>query len=320
MVTKLTKQKNCRSPTTAPTTPPTPYPTKTPTIIPTPYPTTQPTLAPTAYPTVVPTVTPTEPPTVPPTAFPTGAPTKTPTTGRPTVAPTTCLYDKGDRREHCDWYWTCLKNENICKAPLEACCDAGEPCPRIVACAINRALAGDPSKLFKMEGARGRLAQDRLDTQLREHPAVIVAEFEDAVRREAPPEDPAETDITLGQLQRAWRQTVPAKEHPLVVRVTEALLHIYHHLRAGRTQLGMARTALLIAAMEQGVRDNGRMEKRADVLACMPPPPLSLYHAHSTEERQQLKDDKKGLGTMARLVGATRATTARAVYLENAGA
>ena len=52
----------------------------------------------------------------------------------------------------------------------------------------------------------------------------------------------------------------------------------------------------------------------------MPPPPLALYHAHSQEEKQALKDDKKGLGGMARLVGAGRATTARAVFLENAGA
>lgn len=173
-------------------------------------------------------------------------------------------------------------------------------------------------KLFKMEGARGRLAQDRLDRQLLECPEQVCAEFEEAVRREAPPEDPAELDVTLGQLQRAWRQTVPAKEHALVVRVSEALLHVYHHLRAGRTQQGMARVALLLAGLEQGVLDAGKMEKRGDTLMGMPRPPLNLYHAPAADERAT--KDGKGLGPMARLVAPVRATTARSVYLENAGA
>jgi hypothetical protein len=175
------------------------------------------------------------------------------------------------------------------------------------------------AKLFTMEGAKGRLAQDLLEQQLKDHPEQVVADFEAAVRREAPPEDPSERDISLGQLQRCWRQTVPSKEHALAVRMAEALLHIYPHLRGGRQTQALARLALVLGALEQGIRDNGNFSKRADTIMCMPPPPLPLYHAHSTEERQQLKEDKKGLGGLARLVGAARATTARAVYLENAG-
>ena len=177
------------------------------------------------------------------------------------------------------------------------------------------------AKLFNMEGAKGRLAQDLLEQQLKDHPDQVGEDFEHAVRREAPPEDPNETDISLGQMQRAWRQTVPAKEHPLAARMAEALLHVYHHLRAGRTVQAQARLALILGALEQGVRDNGQFQKRADLIMSMPPPPLSLYHAPTAEERQQLKDEKsKGLGGLARLVGAARATTARAVYLENSGA
>ena len=98
------------------------------------------------------------------------------------------------------------------------------------------------------------------------------------------------------------------------------LLHVYHHLRTGRVEAGQARVALLLAALEQGVRDNGKYDKRADTLMCMPAPPFSLYHAFSQEDREAVKADKKGLGSMARLVGAARATTARSVYLENSGA
>ena len=82
----------------------------------------------------------------------------------------------------------------------------------------------------------------------------------------------------------------------------------------------MARVALMIAGLVQGVLDQGKMEKRGDTLMGMPRPPLNLYHAPTQDERQAVKDDKKGLGPLARLVAPIRATTARAVYLEGQGA
>jgi len=179
-------------------------------------------------------------------------------------------------------------------------------------------MSGGAGKLFKMEGARGAIGQELLDHELRQQPGVVIQEFEDAVRRVSPPEDPAERDLALGQLQRAWRQSAPAKEHFLAARVGEAAVQIYHHLRNGRHQLAQARLALLIGGLEQGLKDNGKYERRADTIMSMPMPPWREYEPLAQAEKDKVKTDK-GLGELAQLVGKARVTTARAVYLENRG-
>ena len=183
----------------------------------------------------------------------------------------------------------------------------------------SKALGADVSKLYKMEGARGAIAKELLENELDTHPRVVIEEFEEAVRRQAPPEDPSERDIALGQLQRAWRTAAPAKDHTLAARVGEAIVLAYHHLRNGRASLAQARLALLLAGLEQGLKDNGKYDRRTGTLSCMPEPPLREYEPLSSQERERLKSDK-GLGELAVLVGRVRATTARAVYLENRGA
>ena len=95
-------------------------------------------------------------------------------------------------------------------------------------------------------------------------------------------------------------------------------MQIYHHLRNGRHQLAQARLALLIGGLEQGLKDNGKYERRADTIMSMPPPPLREYEPLGAAEKEKVKTDK-GLGELAQLVGKARVTTARAVYLENRG-
>ena len=83
--------------------------------------------------------------------------------------------------------------------------------------------------------------QDRLEDQISADPQSIIEEFETAVRREAPPDDPQEKDIALGQMLRAFRSATPAKENPIYVRMIETLLVVYHHQRNGRATLESAR-------------------------------------------------------------------------------
>ena len=81
----------------------------------------------------------------------------------------------------------------------------------------------------------------------------------------------------------------------------------------------LTRLAERVAGLEQGLHDNGKYDRRFDTLAALPPPPLREYEVLGASEKERTKGDK-GLGELARLVGTVRATTARAVYLENRGA
>ena len=88
------------------------------------------------------------------------------------------------------------------------------------------------SQLFKLEGARGRVAQDELNADFERDPGAVVAEFQAAVKRLKMPESP-DAVLPSPMIVEAWREHVPAKEHHLVIRVSEAILNAYCAFRAG---------------------------------------------------------------------------------------
>ena len=174
------------------------------------------------------------------------------------------------------------------------------------------------SQLFKLDGARGRVAQDLLNSEFERDPTRVVREFEEAVARLKQPEDPQGV-LPSASIMEAWREHVPAREHALVVRVSEAVLSAYTALRSNQVAKGMARLALLLAALEQHTLDGGKWTYRAETLLGMPPAPMHLYHAPSadTKPKPEGKDGKLALGPLAQFCSPQRATTALAVFKEN---
>ena len=69
------------------------------------------------------------------------------------------------------------------------------------------------SQLFKMEGARGRVAQDELSAEFEHDPVAVVTDFEAAVKRLKTPENP-DAVLPSQSIVDAWREHVPATEHP----------------------------------------------------------------------------------------------------------
>ena len=69
------------------------------------------------------------------------------------------------------------------------------------------------SQLFKMDGARGQVAQDELSPDFEHDPAAAVTEFEAAVKRLKMPENP-DAVLPSQSIVDAWREHVPATEHP----------------------------------------------------------------------------------------------------------
>jgi len=169
-----------------------------------------------------------------------------------------------------------------------------------------------PAKLFRLQGAQGRVAQDYLNQDFELYPKRVVDEFDAACRRLAPQTGP----LTVGARLQVWRDHVPAREHHLAARMGEALLDAYGHLEAGRLHAGMGRIALTLAALEQSVLDAGKWPKRAETLIGLPPAPLHLYRAPARPETPS-KADGDRLGALAQLCSPTRATTALAVFKEN---
>ena len=174
------------------------------------------------------------------------------------------------------------------------------------------------SQLFKLDGARGRVAQDLLNSEFERDPTRVVREFEEAVARLKQPEDPQGV-LPAASIMEAWREHVPARDHMLVVRVSEAVLSAYTALRSNQVAKGMARLALLLAALEQHTLDGGKWTYRAETLLGMPPAPMHLYHAPSadTKPKPEGKDGKLALGPLAQFCSPQRATTALAVFKEN---
>ena len=166
--------------------------------------------------------------------------------------------------------------------------------------------------LFKMHGARGRVAQDELDRTFDADPDSVIRGFEEAVMRRASGTAASQYHMSgpgaAHVLLPTWRETVPAKGYPLVARVGEAIIDAYRHLRSGRTQHGTARLALLIGALEQCILDDGKWVHRAEHLLGLPPAPMQVYQQPEALRKHQV------LGPMARLADPLRATTALAVY------
>ena len=176
------------------------------------------------------------------------------------------------------------------------------------------------SQLFKLEGARGRVAQDELNADFERDPAAVVTEFEAAVKRLKMPENP-DAVLPSQSIVDAWREHVPAREHALVMRVSEAILNAYCALRAGQVDKGKARLALLLAALEQHTLDGGKWAYRAEHLLGMPPAPQHLYHTPPAETKPKAeKEGKPALGPLAKFCAPERSTTALGVFKENTAA
>ena len=182
-------------------------------------------------------------------------------------------------------------------------------------------VAGRPSGLFNVEkagpkfkllGAQGRVQQDSLNKAFNDDPATVVREFEAAVKSLAAI-DPHEP-LTGHIIQETWRNHVPAKEHAQIVRTSEAVLDAYLALRQGNVARGMARLALLLAAMEQSVLDEGKWNLRAATLLGLPPAPMQNYRAPTAEQKPS---GENKLGPLAQFCSADRSTTALAVYRDN---
>ena len=176
------------------------------------------------------------------------------------------------------------------------------------------------SQLFKLEGARGRVAQDELNAEFESDPAAVVAQFEAAVKRLKTP-DNMEAVLPSQSIVDAWREHVPAREHALVMRVSEAILNAYCALRAGNIDKGKARLVLLLAALEQHTLDGGKWAYRAEHLLGMPPAPQHLYHTPPAETKPKAeKEGKPALGPLAKFCAPERSTTALGVFKENTAA
>ena len=147
-----------------------------------------------------------------------------------------------------------------------------------------------------------------------------MAEFEAAVKRLKMPENP-DAVLPSQSIVDAWREHVPAREHALVMRVSEAILSAYCALRAGNVEKGKARLALLLAALEQHTLDGGKWAYRAEHLLGMPPAPQHLYHTPPAETKPKAeKEGKPALGPLAKFCAPERSTTALGVFKENTAA
>ena len=76
-----------------------------------------------------------------------------------------------------------------------------------------------------------------------------------------------------------------AKDHAQIVGTAEAVLDADLSLRQGNVARGMARLALLLAAMEQSVLDEEKWNLRAATLLGLPSAPLQNYRAPTAEQK-----------------------------------
>ena len=105
-----------------------------------------------------------------------------------------------------------------------------------------------------------------------------------------------------------------AKDHAQIVGTAEAVLDADLSLRQGNVARGMARLALLLAAMEQSVLDEVKWNLRAATLLGLPPAPMQNYRAPTAEQKPS---GENKLGPLAQFCSADRSTTALAVYRDN---
>jgi len=175
-------------------------------------------------------------------------------------------------------------------------------------------------KSFKLNGAQGRLQQDLLNAEFESRPAGVVREFEQCVTR-LRPLGPGQTRPSDVDMLGAWREHVPLREHPLALKVGEAVMDAFLAIRRGEVDKGQARLALLMGALEQHTLDNGKWNARAETLLGMCPAPSHLYHVATADQKPSAESTKKGrpLGPLGLFVHPRRATTALAVWKDNHG-
>lgn len=166
--------------------------------------------------------------------------------------------------------------------------------------------------LWRMEGVRGRVAQNQLDQEFDTSPAEVMKSFEEAVVRRSGGSTAESADTPHRMLLSVFRDTVPAKDHALSARLGEIMIDAYRHLREGRTAHAGARLALGIGAVEQAVLDGGKWQFRAQHMAGLPECPLHRYRPLGSDAPAQGK-----LGATAHLADPVRATTARAIFQES---
>ena len=181
------------------------------------------------------------------------------------------------------------------------------------------AMSASQAQLFKLHGAKGRVAQDQLNRDFNSNPQGVVEGFEEAVLRRAGAHDRVGAGGSAGAaaadvLLDTWRDTVPAREAQSTARIGEAVIDAYCAIRRGDPMRGAARLALLIGAMEQCTLDNYRWHPRASTMTGMPPLPMQRYQALPAEAKKGQDAGAKKLGEMAQLCDPVRATTALAVH------
>ena len=172
-----------------------------------------------------------------------------------------------------------------------------------------RGLVPPHTLLMKVQGVKGRVAQDQLNESFDADPMAVVQAFERQVVLAQGGSTHELAKMPHHALLGVWRETVPAKEHAMAARTGEILCDVYRHLREGRTPHALARTALALGALEQSVRDGGKWALRAGTLVGMPEAPLHRYAAMGSDTPATGK-----LGKQAVLVDPVRASAAKAVW------
>ena len=187
---------------------------------------------------------------------------------------------------------------------------------------INRSeWAGRPVRAqfapIKLKGVEGLMSLEQLNDEFDYMPEKQVQEFEAIVRRDAPAWD-GSTDgpMTKEQLNRCWRRSAMIGTHQQVIRISEALIDVYMHVRQGKQTHALGRLALLLAAIEQASLDNGDWSVRAGTILGLPEPTFNEY---SQPEARHKPKQGKAMGARGKLAGFSRSAVAEQVFKESSG-
>ena len=170
---------------------------------------------------------------------------------------------------------------------------------------------------IKLKGVEGLMSLEQLNEEFDHMPEKQVRDFEAIVRRDAPAWD-GSTDgpMTKEQLNRCWRRSAMIGTHQQVIRISEALIDVYMHVRQGKQTHALGRLALLLAAIEQASLDNGDWNVRAGTILGLPEPTFNEY---SQPEARHKPKQGKAMGARGKLAGFSRSAVAEQVYKESAG-
>ena len=122
--------------------------------------------------------------------------------------------------------------------------------------------------------------------------------------------------MTKEQLNRCWRRSAMIGTHQQVIRISEALIHVYMHVRQGKQTHALGRLSLLLAAIEQASLDNGNWNVRAATILGLPEPTFSEY---SQPEARHKPKQGKAMGARGKLAGFSRSAVAEQVFKESSG-